>query len=273
MTLTPAFCDIDLERWKDEQYSDLITDSLWLFPKRDQSHGHSGGYHGNFVPQVINQVVRRYTKPGELVIDLFLGSGTTAIEACRLGRRVVGVDLRLDLVQAANERSQGPGVLALQHDSTDRRLPGRLRALFGELPEVNAGKASLAQLVILHPPYLDIVKFSDHERDMSNIQDEDGFLTRFNDVAMNAYELLDPGRFAVLVIGDKYDKGQLIPLGFKCMLSMTLAGFKLKAINVKDIQGNERGNGKDAGLWRYRALKSGFSVFKHEYVMIFQKGE
>ena len=39
----------------------------------------------------------------------------------------------------------------------------------------------------------------------------------------------------------------------------------------EDIQGNERAKGKTANLWRYRALAGGFFIFKHEYVMIFQK--
>ena len=44
-----------------------------------------------------------------------------------------------------------------------------------------------------------------------------------------------------------------------------------KAIIIKDMQGNERCKGKDANLWRYRALAGGFYIFKHEYVMVFQK--
>ena len=39
----------------------------------------------------------------------------------------------------------------------------------------------------------------------------------------------------------------------------------------KDMQGNERAKGKTANLWRYRALAGGFYIFKHEYVMVFQK--
>src|SRR5687767_10191998 len=83
--------DLDLRRWRD--YGDVITDSLWLIPERDKSGAHLGDYHGNFVPQIPYQAMRRYTKPGEVVLDAFLGSGTTLIECRRLGRHGIGIEL------------------------------------------------------------------------------------------------------------------------------------------------------------------------------------
>jgi hypothetical protein len=82
---------------------------------------------------------------------------------------------------------------------------------------------------------------------------------------------LAPGRFAALVIGDKYARGELVPLGFWCMERMNRVGFKTKAIIVKNIEGNEKGKGKSANLWRYRALVGGYYIFKHEYVIVFFK--
>jgi hypothetical protein len=55
------------------------------------------------------------------------------------------------------------------------------------------------------------------------------------------------------------------------MERMQRCGFMLKSIIVKNIEGNEKAKGKQANLWRYRALYGGFYIFKHEYVMIFQK--
>ena len=83
--------------------------------------------------------------------------------------------------------------------------------------------------------------------------------------------MLEKGRFAALIIGDKYANSQHIPLGFECMARMNKVGFITKSIIIKDIQGNERAKGKTANLWRYRALAGGFYIFKHEYVMLFQK--
>ncbi len=72
--------DINLNRWK--EYTDILTDSLWILDKRDSSGAHCAGYWGNFIPQIPHQLMMRYTKKGEWVVDTFVGSGTTLIE-CR----------------------------------------------------------------------------------------------------------------------------------------------------------------------------------------------
>ena len=131
--------------------------------------------------------------------------------------------------------------------------------------------AEYAQLLVLHPPYHDIIRFSDEPADLSNAPTLDTFLDLFQTAAQHGFELLESGRFAVLVIGDKYTKGELIPLSFYCLERMQRTGFRTKAIVVKNIAGNERAKGRDSNLWRYRALAGGYYIFKHEYVVIFQK--
>ena len=132
-------------------------------------------------------------------------------------------------------------------------------------------EAEHAQLLMLHPPYHDIVQFSDDPADLSNATSLCAFLDLFQTAAQHGFELLEAGRFSVLVVGDKYAKGELIPLGFYSLARMQQVGFRLKAIVVKNIAGNERGKGRDSNLWRYRALAGGYYIFKHEYVMIFEK--
>ena len=45
-----------------------------------------------------------------------------------------------------------------------------------------------------------------------------------------------------------------------------------KPLSVElNLEGNEKAKGKQANLWRYRALYGGFYIFKHEYIMVFQK--
>ncbi len=85
---TSKINDINLSRWK--EYDDIITDSLWMMDKRDTSGAHLGWYWGNFIPQIPHQMMLRYTKKGDWVLDAFVGSGTTLIECRRLGRKRYG---------------------------------------------------------------------------------------------------------------------------------------------------------------------------------------
>ena len=70
-----------------------MTDSLWIIDRRDNSGAHTGAYWGNFVPQIPRQMMLRYTRVGEWVLDPFVGSGTTLIECRRLGRNGLGVEI------------------------------------------------------------------------------------------------------------------------------------------------------------------------------------
>ena len=266
---TTEFSDIDLSRWKD--YNDVILDSLWLLGPRDKTGPHVGDYWGNFIPQIPYQVLTRFTKRGEVVVDLFSGMGTTLIECKRLGRAGLGVEIDPDVAERSLERintAENPynvPVAVLVGDSTTTLTAKRVRATLKEW-----GGAA-ADCIILHPPYHDIIRFSERDGDLSRVSTEAAFLDKIGLVARHAYELLKPAGFMALVIGDKYVDSQLVPLGFMCMQRCIDAGFVLKAINVKEILNNERGKGKNGNLWKYRALVGGFYLFKHEYVMIFRK--
>ena len=128
-----------------------------------------------------------------------------------------------------------------------------------------------AQFLVLHPPYDDIIKFSDKKEDLSNCKSTEEFYNLFKKVAKNGYDLLEKGRFAALIIGDKYANSRHVNLSFECQRRMEELGFITKAVIVKNITGNEKAKGRQANLWRYRALAGGFYIFEHEYIMLFQK--
>lgn len=50
-------------------------------------------YSGKFIPQIAARAIETLSRPGELVVDPYCGSGTTIVEAVRLGRRATGIDL------------------------------------------------------------------------------------------------------------------------------------------------------------------------------------
>ena len=264
---TVAYNDINLKNWKD--YPEVKTDTFWQFPTRLREHGHSNDYHGNYIPQLAQQFYERYTKKGDVVLDLFFGSGTSGIEAVNMDRRCIGVELKQELVDSVSKKFTPKQLVTdvniICGDSTSQESMDKVQARLEVM-----GKEK-AQFLILHPPYDDIIKFSDKKEDLSNCSSTEEFYDLFEKVAKNGYDMLEKGRFAALIIGDSYKNSEVQPLGFKCMDRMQNLGMKLKATIVKDIQGNERAKGRTANLWRYRALAGGFNIFQHEYIFIFQK--
>jgi hypothetical protein len=256
--------DLNLNRWK--EYSDIITDSLWLLDKRDRSGMHTAEYWGNFIPQIPNQLLRRYTKKGEWVLDPFLGSGTTLLECKKLGRNGIGIELQSSVARKTSARIESENnPFAVQTniipgDSTQLDFTRQLRSL----------DVQSVQFAILHPPYWDIIQFSKNSHDLSNAGSLQKFLSSFGQVVDRVNSVLDPDRYLALVIGDKYSNSEWIPLGFFAMQEVLRRNFILKSIVVKNFKETKAKRSQEK-LWRYRALVGGFYVFKHEYIFLMQK--
>ncbi len=54
--------------------------------------------------ELMRQLIEKHSRPGDLVIDPFLGSGTTALAANQLKRNFAGCDIDKDYVRIAKER-------------------------------------------------------------------------------------------------------------------------------------------------------------------------
>lgn len=255
--------DIDMKHWK--EYNDIYTDSLWIIDKRDNSGAHSGAYHGNFVPQIPNQLFKRYTKKGDWILDPFMGSGTSLIEAQRLGRNSVGIELQEEVAKEAYQR-----IISEKNDMCRGRVcvdDSRTSDIKTIMQKEGINKF---QFVIYHPPYWDIIKFSSDKRDLSNTDSLNDFLDNFSQVIDNTSQYLEKNRYCAIVIGDKYANSEIVPLGFYCMNLFLQRGFKMKAILVKNFE-DTKGKSNQKAIWRYRALASDFYIFKHEYIFVFKK--
>ncbi|MBQ2386766.1 MAG: DNA adenine methylase [Bacteroidales bacterium] len=99
---------VNKENWKE---SDINVDSLWLIDERDKSGKHANVYHGNFVPQIPYQLISRYTKEQDIVLELFSGSGTTLFECEKLNRNYIGFDINQDIIDYVKDKMQDSDVL------------------------------------------------------------------------------------------------------------------------------------------------------------------
>jgi hypothetical protein len=263
--------DLDLNKWKD--YEDLLTDSLWFISERDKTGAHSNTYHGNFIPQIPNQLIRRFSKQGDVILDPFLGSGTSLIEAQRLNRIGIGVELQEEISELAksliySEPATGESStqIVLTGDSKSPEIRSKVQK---ELKKLGR---EFVQLMLLHPPYDDIIKFSEDPRDLSNMKSTDFFINAFGDIIENLTPLLSKNGHLAIVIGDKYSNSEWVPLGFELMNETRnrCNELKLKSTIIKNMAGN-RAKQSQEQLWRYRSLSGGFYVFKHEYIFLFKK--
>jgi len=267
----PAINDINLKDWK--HHEDLITDSLWIIGDRDKSGAHNNAYHGNFIPQIPNQLMQRFTKKGDVVLDGFLGHGTTLIEAKRLQRNGIGVELIPAVAKIAEANIQSERLangLTSTHVIVGDSSKKTTREKVSDVLRV-IGKKSV-QLIILHPPYHDIIKFSDEKDDLCNVPSVEVFTKKFGDVVENFSPFLDKNHYLAIVIGDKYKESKWVPLGFYLMGEVLKRDPRLvlKSIVIKNMA-NNRAKLNQEKLWRYRALAGGFYIFKHEYVLLFKK--
>lgn len=266
----PKINDLNLNNWK--EYSDILTDSLWVMGERDKSGAHNGSYHGNFIPQIPNQLMRRFTKKGDVILDAYLGSGTTLIECRRLGRNGIGIELLPDVARGAKENISKQEFLngevftdIIIGDSTKEKSKSNVMGVLEDHKKKNI------QFIIMHPPYHDIIKFSNKSEDLSNSKSVQEFLKLFGDSVSNFVNLLEDKHHLAVVIGDKYTNSEWVPLGFNIMKEILDRGdLKLKSILIKNMN-NNRAKLNQQSLWRYRALVGGFYIFKHEYILLFQK--
>lgn len=263
--------DLNLKDW--QEYENILTDSLWIIGARDKSGAHTGEYHGNFIPQIPNQLMRRFTKKGDVILDAFLGSGTTLIECRRLGRHGVGIELIPEIARKARSHIAKQPFLAgkvftdiLVSDSTQEKTKIKVMEI------LKNHNCQNIQFAIMHPPYHDIIKFSDRKEDLCNTGTVAQFTKKFGDIIENFVDLLEKNHYLAIVIGDKYTNSEWVPLGFHLMQETLNRGksLKLKSILIKNMV-NNRAKRNQEHLWRYRALVGGFYIFKHEYILLFQK--
>ncbi len=258
--------DFQNEDW---HTTDIDVDSLWIINKRDSSGKHSNIYHGNFVPQIPYQMIKRYTKPNDIVLDIFSGSGTTLFECEKLNRNFIGTDINSELVNYVNSKMESTTSIKFFNNYCDNTDTENFKRIVSHnLDQLNSEKVDL---LLAHPPYWNIIKFTNDPNDLSNINDMNEFIDRFIVSMSNGLLFLKKGGYFVVVAGDIYRNSEVIPLGFYLMYAIKKHfKCKMKGIIVKNIEGN-RGKIGTNNIWKYRALKSDYYLFKHEYIFVFKK--
>ncbi len=236
-------------------YFELETNTVWSFKERGNWATHDAKYRGNWSPFIPRNIILRYSKEKDLVLDPFVGSGTTLVEAKLLNRNAIGIDINPDALKTSKEH------LAFECQNAGKTWLYQCDARnLVKIPD------NSIDLIAAHPPYANIIQYSDNIKgDLSHLKVPD-FVKEMSFVASSCFRVLKKGKFCAILIGDTRQKGCVIPLGFKVMQQFQDAGFTLKEIIIK-----EQHNCKATGYWKTNSIKYNFLLLAHEYLFVFRK--
>lgn len=226
---------------------------MWSFPTRGDWATHSGQYRGNWTPYIPRNIILKYSEPNDWVIDQFVGSGTTLVEAKLLGRNAVGIDINEQSIVLSNSN------LSFTIDNNSKVI-----TRLGNAKKLNFIKNDSIDLICMHPPYADIIKYSNNiEEDLSLLSQND-FLLAMKKVAQESYRILKAKKICCYMMGDIRKHGYIFPLAFHTMNVFLEKGFKVKEIIIK-----EQHNCKSSKFWRSR--NNNFLLLSHEYIFVLEK--
>lgn len=244
-----------ITKWEPDDF-ELEMTTHWSFPKRGDWATHDAKWRGNWSPYIPRNIILRYSKEGDLVLDQFAGGGTTLVEAKLLNRDIIGVDVN-------------DAALARCREKTDFEYEGACGKVYihkGDARNLDFIPDESIDLICTHPPYADIIKYSEGlENDLSQLGVKE-FLKEIKKSASESYRVLKKDRFCAILMGDTRKKGCMIPMSFEVMKIFQDAGFRLKEIIIK-----EQHNCKATGYWKTNSVKYNFLLIAHEYLFVFKK--
>lgn len=160
-----------------------------------------------FAEEDIEKLIEFFTKKGDIVLDPFLGSGSTALACVRTNRKCIGIELYSEWVELAKQRL---GLFSQECEI----YQGDALDILKKLPSQSV------DFVITSPPYWGILSKEDHktrkerlsknlkkdygndERDLSLIKEYDVFLAKLKDIFIETYRILKQKRYICVIVSD-----------------------------------------------------------------------
>jgi len=239
---------------------ELETTTIWSFPARGKWATHQPNFRGNWAPQIPRNLILRYSKPDDLVLDQMCGCGTTLIECKLTGRNAIGFDINPKMVEMTKNN--------LKFDVETDIPKVEITVKIGDGRNLKDIEDNSVDLIATHPPYADIVKYSDGkiEGDLSNIHDIDKFCDEVKKVAAECYRVLKPKKCCGILIGDTRRKTYFIPITYRVMQNFMDVGFKLKEDIIK-----HQWNCTTTPYWSQKSKDYNFLLIMHEHLFVFEK--
>lgn len=190
----------------------LLTKSFW---ETETSLIDKGAYKhpAPFMVGDVKKLISMFTKKGMVVLDPFVGSGTTLIASGMLGRRGIGIDLNPEYKELYVERAKNLDV-EFQNDY----IVGDSLKILDSIDKVD--------YIVTSPPYHNILRnntkgtrnntgknyrmsardgveyYSEYENDLGNFEQYEEFLMALKEIMKKAYKCLKNKKYASIIISD-----------------------------------------------------------------------
>ena len=245
---------IDIKNWKYHlEVQQITTNSRWLssvntkplfgnfiIPKREFLPNPSNEHHGIWIAEIPYQMILRYTNIGDSVWSQFGGSGVDYEVASLLERKCYINDLtpKKEYIECGDSR--------------------------------NYKTSEKVDLVLSHPPYWDMVKYSEKDGDGSNIDNLKDFLLWWKEIIRNTKNNLKENGYFVFACGNMYKNSEEIELGQLMLLLAQSEGFILKQHIIKDYGETKGSEAKNYNVNYYHQLKGKYGNFYGDNVFVLQ---
>ncbi len=213
-----------------------------------------------FIPQVPRKFILLFSHRGECVLDPFCGSGTTNVEALRLGRCSIGIDVNPRSAELALTRLRKTASQMFTPQTTHRILCGNMLDILPSIPEASI------DLIVTSPPYLDVVDYGDPQPEQwGNIRDYGLFLQKMQKAFAEMARVLKPRGWMVVVTQDVYKRDAKCPIHADYIFLARRLGLEIWSTQVYIL------NYSTGGRLIYGYPVSYYPKNDHEFILIFRK--
>ncbi len=232
---------LDAKEWMKAQIG------VWQFYYGGRDLRDKGAHPAAFPVALARRVIELFTHRGELVLDPFVGSGTTLVAAQELERNAAGFDLRPDYVELALSRllptAEGSSArqLCLREDA--RRIPEYLTPesvslVFTSPPYANLlnrrrqNKSRRGDLR-KNSQYLKVEQYSQDPRDLGTLQLED-YSLEIAAIFAGILPLLRPRAHCVVNVPDMWWEDRRITIHVALIEALRGVGYELRNVLIWD---------------------------------------
>lgn len=241
----------------------------------------------------IEKLLKFFTKKGEMVLDPFVGVGSTLVACMNTERQGVGVELISKWAELAKKRiehakknspSYQSGMESFTGPGQSEELkPPEIKVLEGDSREVLKGfPDSSFDFVVTSPPYWAILqkdkdhkarreriskgldtRYSEDKKDLGNIASYDEFLNQLTGIFLECKRVLKQGKYMCVVVSDFRHKSRFISYHSDLATKLESIGFSLEGITVL-VQDSK-------ALYPYGMPYAFVSNIHHQNILIFRK--